>query len=326
MEAPPDDVLRLFRPEVSDPSLEDSNADRRRDILRIQADQSLDNDVKARRIQDLMMSKYRATQQVAQRLLPSETVQHALTHMRPGILGCSHYQRGCKLRAACCGRFYTCRLCHDAGEDHTIDRYATREMLCMHCDTIQPVAQMCVNPACQKKLAAYYCDVCKFWDDDDTKDIYHCPHCNLCRIGKGLDIDFFHCMKCNACMTISRKEKHRCIERALESACPICHGGSLFTSTDPVVFVACGHSMHESCFKQYIRQSFTCPICCKALYDAKHLYGRIDAEVAQHQLPAEFRGKQSDVFCNDCELRSTVPFHFMYHKCAHCGGYNTRVV
>jgi len=239
------DVLSLFRPDrggAAQPS-EDIEAARRREILSIQNDQQIDPASKARLIQEVMTSQYRATQQLSLRPLPSEVVQHTPTFSRPGVLGCSHYMRGCKLRAACCGRFYTCRLCHDANEDHAIDRYATREMLCMHCDAVQPVAQVCANPACGKRLAAYFCDVCKFWDDDTSKDIYHCPHCNLCRIGKGLGVDFFHCMKCNACMTISRKEKHRCIERALDSACPICHGGSLFTSTDPVVFVQCGHSM-----------------------------------------------------------------------------------
>jgi hypothetical protein len=23
--------------------------------------------------------------------------------------------------------------------------------------------------------------ICKFWDNDPTKDIYHCPDCGICR-------------------------------------------------------------------------------------------------------------------------------------------------
>lgn len=58
---------------------------------------------------------------------------------RTAILGCKHYARGCKYRAACCGAFFGCRFCHDeaVGEDHTVDRYATKEMLCMHCGEVQ---------------------------------------------------------------------------------------------------------------------------------------------------------------------------------------------
>jgi hypothetical protein len=38
------------------------------------------------------------------------------------VFGCSHYPRGCKVRAPCCGKFFVCRLCHDENEKHKIDR------------------------------------------------------------------------------------------------------------------------------------------------------------------------------------------------------------
>src|SRR3989344_3222930 len=50
-----------------------------------------------------------------------------------------------------------------------------------------------------RRLTHYYCDVCKFHDDDNTKNIYHCPDCKICRIGKGIGIDRYHCQKCNIC-------------------------------------------------------------------------------------------------------------------------------
>lgn len=31
------------------------------------------------------------------------------------------------------------------------------------------------------------------------------------------------------------------------------------------------------------------------------------------------------VMCNDCGKHSEAPFHFVYHKCAHCASYNTRL-
>ena len=39
------------------------------------------------------------------------------------ILGCQHYQKKCRVRASCCQKFYTCRLCHDADANHEINRY-----------------------------------------------------------------------------------------------------------------------------------------------------------------------------------------------------------
>lgn len=33
-----------------------------------------------------------------------------------------------------------------------------------------------------------------------------------------------------------------------------------------------------------------------------------------------------ELLCNDCEERSSAPFHFVYHKCGHCASYNTRIL
>lgn len=134
----------------------------------------------------------------------------------------------------CCGKWSVCRFCHDEESDHHVNRHATQQMMCMHCNLIQPVAQTCVG--CQQLLGRYYCDVCKLWDSDPKKNIYHCDKCGICRIGKGLGQDYFHCDKCNVCMAIHLKDNHRCIERNLESDCPIC-GEYMFTSTHTVIFM-----------------------------------------------------------------------------------------
>jgi hypothetical protein len=91
-----------------------------------------------------------------------------------------------------------------------------------------------------------------------SRNIYHCPFCNLCRVGKGLGIDYFHCMTCNACMSTQLKE-HICREKGLESNCPICHD-FLFTSNTPVKALPCGHFMHSACFQVsfHFSSSFVC--------------------------------------------------------------------
>lgn len=79
------------------------------------------------------------------------------------------------------------------------------------------------------------------------REIYHCPYCNLCRVGKGLGVDYFHCMNCNACMSRSLMT-HTCREKHLEDNCPICHE-YIFTSCSPVKALPCGHVMHSTCFQ-----------------------------------------------------------------------------
>ena len=78
-------------------------------------------------------------------------------------------------------------------------------------------------------MARYYCAICNLWDDQPGRDIYHCPFCNLCRLGKGLGIDACHCMDCNACMHLSEYPTHKCRDLA---ACPVCTD-TLFDSSQP---------------------------------------------------------------------------------------------
>lgn len=106
-------------------------------------------------------------------------------------LGCEHYKRNVKLQCYTCKKWYTCRLCHDEVEDHHLNRRKTENMLCMLCGHAQPAAQWCEE--CDEQSAQYYCSVCKLWNNDSKKNIYHCSDCGICRIGQGLGKDFFHC-------------------------------------------------------------------------------------------------------------------------------------
>ena len=107
------------------------------------------------------------------------------------VLGCQHYKRNVKVQCFECRRWYTCRHCHDAVEDHNLNRKLTQNMLCMACGTPQPAAEVCKN--CETEAACYYCDICKLWDNNSKKKIYHCPDCGICRRGEGLGKDFYHC-------------------------------------------------------------------------------------------------------------------------------------
>lgn len=115
--------------------------------------------------------------------------------LEDACLGCPHYKRNVKLQCFTCKKWYTCRFCHDEVEEHHLIRRETENMLCMLCGHAQPAAQNCRK--CGEQTAQYYCDICKLWDNDSKKSIYHCSDCGICRIGQGLGKDFFHCkVKC----------------------------------------------------------------------------------------------------------------------------------
>ncbi|KAJ0536424.1 putative transcription factor C2H2 family [Helianthus annuus] len=239
------------------------------------------------------------------------------------VFGCEHYKRNCKLVASCCNKLYTCRFCHDDVNDHPMDRKATSMMMCMKCLIVQPIGPTCSTVSCNSlSMARYYCPICKLFDDE--RKIYHCPHCDLCRVGKGLGIDYFHCMNCSVCLALSLAE-HTCVRNRLEDNCPICHE-CMFTSVTPVRVLPCGHMMHSSCFQEYTCSNYTCPICSKSLGDMQVYFGMLDTLLAEEEIPEEHLGRTQDIFCNDCEKRGTAPFHRLYHKCASCGSYNTRLI
>lgn len=106
-------------------------------------------------------------------------------------LGCQHYKRNVKVQCHQCRRWYTCRHCHDEVEDHNLDRRKTQNMLCMACGTPQAAGEHCIQ--CGMQAAWYYCHICKLWDDNSSKKIYHCIDCGICRRGAGLGKDYIHC-------------------------------------------------------------------------------------------------------------------------------------
>jgi uncharacterized CHY-type Zn-finger protein len=125
---------------------------------------------------------------------PPETGEDGVVRFKEDqvqVLGCRHYRRNVKLQCSTCDRWYTCRLCHDEDEDHVLIRQATKNMLCMLCGCAQRAGEDCVG--CGERTAWYYCAVCKLWDNDPNKNIYHCNDCGICRKGRGLGKDFFHC-------------------------------------------------------------------------------------------------------------------------------------
>ncbi|KAH7040724.1 zinc-ribbon-domain-containing protein [Microdochium trichocladiopsis] len=235
-------------------------------------------------------------------------------------LGCQHYMRNVKLQCSTCERWYTCRFCHNEAEDHELIRKETKNMLCMYCGTAQKAGEVCV--ACGVSAARYYCSVCKLWNNDPDKNVYHCDDCGICRVGRGIGKDFFHCKRCVACIAISTVHDHKCFERATDCDCPIC-GEYMFTSPKPVVFMKCGHSIHRNCFDDYMHTSYKCPICNKSVVNMEIQFRNLDLAIAAQPMPPELRDTQAVVLCNDCSAKSSVQYHWLGLKCGVCQSYNT---
>lgn len=262
-----------------------------------------------------------------------------------GVMGCAHYQRGCKIFAACCDRWFPCRFCHDAAYSTANDARASVVsslsvlsgghclegpihvplILCMHCGTPQKPRSQCLS--CNRTFGLYFCDVCRLWENQAHKasKIYHCPEpgCASCRVGPAAD--FYHCKGCDCCILKSLENSHKCIDKKLHSDCPIC-GEWMQTSALAIIFMPCGHAIHMECYRNHIENSYQCPICLKSVLNMTEHFKQLDEALALQELPDDFKNKKNNILCNDCERRSVAPFHFIYHKCSWCCSYNTKVI
>jgi len=185
------------------------------------------------------------------------------------VLGCVHYQRSCKIKPTCCGKWSPCRICHDQQtDDHVMDRFATQEMMCMTCKTIQPVAASCQGESCKgKRLARYYCPICKLWEDNEKKDIYHCFHCGFCRLGR--ESEFYHCFQCSMCISVTVRNIHRCKPGQTKGQCPVCNKlGPMWNGLAPILFLPCGDAVHVRCYQHLLSNDLPCPVC-KARVDVE---------------------------------------------------------
>uniref|UniRef100_A0A7S4C4L2 RING finger and CHY zinc finger domain-containing protein 1 n=1 Tax=Chrysotila carterae TaxID=13221 RepID=A0A7S4C4L2_CHRCT len=185
---------------------------------------------------------------------------------------CLHYSRGCSLRAPCCGEVFSCRLCHDickhdmepeAKRRHKMNRFDVKTVTCNNCGHEQSPQACC--EACGDSFGAYFCGVCNLFDDDVSKQQFHCDKCGICRVGGRAN--FFHCDKCGACYGNELLENHVCVSNAMRRDCPICCE-YLFDSLDAPQVLRCGHALHRKCLEDYSAHGgYTCPLCCASVCD-----------------------------------------------------------
>ncbi|GFH12102.1 uncharacterized protein HaLaN_07730, partial [Haematococcus lacustris] len=232
----------------------------------------------------------------------------------------------------CCGEFVWCRHCHNAAKSdneqdpkkrHVLDRSAVKEVMCALCSSVQPVGSHCSS--CGISFGLYSCLQCNFFDDDITKQQFHCDKCGICRVG-GRE-NYFHCDTCNCCYAMLLRSTHRCIENSMHHNCPVCFE-YLFDSVKPISVMPCGHTIHQDCLRSLAdHRSYVCPMCSKCYMNGdskQQLWDKMDQEVRETLMPEEYRNYQVNILCNDCGNRNTTLFHVVGLKCSGCGGYNTR--
>ncbi|MCD7451775.1 hypothetical protein HAX54_013423 [Datura stramonium] len=176
------------------------------EIRKVHRDSTLDPRRKSYLIQNLMTSRWIASQQKSQ--ASTEEMSHSedvvgcsptFRDMEKQIFGCEHYKRNCKLRAACCGKLFTCRFCHDEVSDYPMDRKATLEMMCMRCLKVQPIGPSCTTPSCNGfSMAKYYCSICKFFDARGRHITVLLA--NSSRVGHGICFSNYVCPICSKSM------------------------------------------------------------------------------------------------------------------------------
>lgn len=235
---------------------------------------------------------------------------------------CAHYKRNCHKKCEKCDKFYPCRFCHDEQVlQHKFDRFQTKEMKCLFCETIQPIGKECIT--CSKQMGVYYCDICKLVDNDSSKSIFHCSDCGVCRLGN--PSDFEHCKICGICVTKGHASMGKCRKDLVQANCPVCMEDMTF-SNQLLRILPCKHVIHHVCLEQLLKHDFRCPLCLKSFVDMSDYNKMVEDYLNQHTEEFIQTDKTSTIFCHQCEKRGEANYHVMYHKCPHCGSYNTTMV
>jgi len=237
---------------------------------------------------------------------------------------CSHYEKGCKLVATCCNKVVHCHICHDESQDHEMNRYDIKEIICNECNKIQKPSLSCEE--CHLQFGKYYCKKCNLWENKDPEYncIFHCNKCGICRkVSSNEDkTDYYHCDECNCCMHLKMKNNHKCIKDKLNIDCCLCLE-YIFKSRKASTTLQCNHTLHIECIHNLLKNGkISCPLCRKTMLDKTNLElynNEMDTIIKNNPINEEII---KEIKCNDCNEKSNVLFHPFGMKCGNCGNYN----
>lgn len=78
---------------------------------------------------------------------------------------------------------------------HNFDPRQLKVISCNNCSTVQPPTQSCKK--CKITFGLYFCDICILYDNDTSKQQWHCHECGVCKVGGRHN--YFHCETCKEC-------------------------------------------------------------------------------------------------------------------------------
>ncbi|RLN15358.1 hypothetical protein BBJ28_00014149 [Nothophytophthora sp. Chile5] len=133
----------------------------------------------------------------------------------------------------------------------------------------------------------------------DVADVALVGFAAVCSVG-GRE-NFYHCVKCCGCYPHSLETKHKCLEGSMHRECPICLDvrplvlGSkalaqqvTFDSLESVNVLPCGHVMHVSCFKEYLKhRNIVCPTCRTLMFAEDEMNGTADGSEDEEEEDSE---------------------------------------
>jgi len=293
---------------------EDSAVARRRAIQGIMRDNTLSDQEKRMRIQNLMSGGRTQIAPAPPPIMPQQEDTK-----------CTHYERNCNIIAPCCNRIVGCRICHDetSPPGHPpMNRFMVREVVCKLCGTRQNASNQCIN--CKVIFGEYHCSKCNLWMSQSKKP-FHCDQCGFCRVG-GQE-NFRHCSECCMCISVNVFDTHRCFKDKYKNNCPVCRE-DMFSSRQSPQDLPCGHAIHAHCFRKLAGFDYRCPICKKTVVSQQSMAAAWEArarDIAEHPMPSDLQ-RVVDIMCNDCERKSFAQkWHFLGIQCSHCDSFNTVV-
>ena len=265
-----------------------------------------------KKIQKLPISAEEKMKQIRQLFQTEVTVE------KKGIK-CTHYERKCELLSPCCKQWIGWRFCHDENNlcSQKFDRFKITTIKCKECQKTQPVSNKCVE--CGITFAKSHCSICNVWTTDP---IYHCQECGFCRVGK--KEDYTHCNQCDGCFMVGHQCPPNLFNFTREDSCPVCFE-NLFSSKKKLVFIDCGHRIHQECLDNQLKNNnYKCPLCKKSVTNLTRYWATLKNEKNMTPMPEEYLDKKIDIVCNDCSCKGTTEFHVVGLECHHCGSFNTQ--
>lgn len=234
-------------------------------------------------------------------------------NIKINVKKCDYMSNNFKIKSTCCDKTYCCSQCHNFNSTHKINIKKTN-IICNSCDIEQEYGNYCI--ACDEKLKTIYsCKKCYIFDNTN-KYKFHCDKCNKCHQD---NVQTKYCNNCNICYV--NTDNHICVD--LNENCCICLekliNGTIFN-------LKCGHIIHAMCYKNLIKTTYKCPLCCKSVKDMTNEFKKIDDDIEENSSYDSADKIYKNIYCNDCGKKSLTQYHYLGIKCKNCNSYNTIVI